>query len=126
MHIEYLTIFGFDYKEIAGECGESDWKRVDFRKDKPVYKTGNIIVYLEIDFPPRKPGEDVKKPTYSGKFVARRIKQTVRKHPGLNPQWVAILLEEIDTTLETHEEIKKEVKSIIDKFEKEGGLIPLP
>jgi len=122
MEIEYLTIFNFDYREIAGECGEIDWKRVDFRKDKEVYKTDNIMVYIDFDFPPHKPGEDVKKPQYSGKFVARRIKQTVRNHPGITKGFAAILLEETETT----KEMKKEVKKIIAKYKKEGGLIPLP
>jgi hypothetical protein len=126
MDIEYMTIFGFDYKEIAGECGQTDWKRVDFRKDKPFYKTGNILVYIEIDFPAREPGEDVKKPQYSGRFVSRRVKQTIRNHPGITKGYVAILLEETDYTEELLLQIRKEVKKIIAKYKKEGGLIPLP
>jgi len=122
MDIEYLTIFNFDYQEIAGECGEIDWKRVDFRKDKPVYKTGAILVYLDFNFPPCAPGEAVKKPQYSGKFVVRRVKQTVRNHPGITTGFVAMLLEETEST----KKIEKEVSKIIAKYAKEGGLIPLP
>jgi len=122
MAIEYLTLFNFDYQEIADGCGESDWKRVDFRKDKEVYKTGNTIVYIDFDFPPRKPGEKVEKPQYSGNFVVRNIKQTVRNHPGITKGYVTILLEEAETT----KEIKKEVKKIIGTYDKDGGLIPLP
>jgi hypothetical protein len=126
MEIKYLTIFGFDYKEISGDCGEIDWKRLDFRKDKPIYKTGNVIVYLEIDFPPRDPGEDAQKPEYSGRFVTRRIKQTVRNHPVLQKGYVAILLEEFKHTDESLVAIRQEVKNIIAKYKQEGGLIPLP
>jgi len=122
MNIEYLTIFNFDYQEIAGKCAETDWKRLDFRKDNPVYKTGNVIVYLDINFPHRNPDEPVQKPQYSGEFIARRIKQTVRNHPGITPGFVAMLLEEVEAT----KEIKKEVKKIIAKYKQEGGLIPLP
>ena len=126
MAIEYLTIFGFDFKEIFGDCDEVDWKRVDFRKDKPGYKTGNTLVYIEIDFPAREPGKDVKKPEYSGRFIARKVKQTIRNHPGITKGYAAILLEESDHTPGLFLEIGEEVKNIIAKYEKEGGLIPLP
>ena len=126
MEIEYLTVFSFDYREIAGKCGEIDWKRLDFRKNKDVYKTGNTLVYLEIDFPTRKPGEDVKKPEYSGEFAIRRIKQTVRNHPGVTKGYTAILLDESPHAPGLRGEVAAEVKNIIAKYAKEGGLISLP
>ena len=122
MGIKCLPTWGFAYKEISGECGEVDWRRVDFYKDDPIFRTGNVLVYIEFDFPPRKPGENVKAPGYSGKFVVRKIKQTIRDQPGIMKGYVAMLLEET----ESNAQITKEVAKIIAKHEKVGGLISLP
>jgi hypothetical protein len=121
MEITYLTSWGFAYRELAGEV-EVNCRWVDFQKDDAAYKTDNLIVYLEFDFPPVKEGEKVGKPKYSGRYLVRKITQTIRTQKGIEKGYVAILLEEAQPT----KEIKKEVNRIIKKYEKEGGLIPLP
>jgi len=122
MEVKYITSWGFAYREVSGESAESSWRRIDFQQDNPAFKTGNVIVYIEFDFPPKKAGEAAKKPTYSGKFIARKIKQTIRTQKGIAKGYVAILLKKTKLT----RAMKKEARGIIDKYAKEGKLIPLP
>jgi len=121
MEKRYLTTWDFAYKEIAGDCGETDWRRVDFQKDDEFFVTGNVIVYVEFGFPETLE-EKPRKPRYSGKFVVRKIKQTIRRQRGIEKGFVVVLLEETDVT----PEISKSVTDIIDTYTKDGGLIPLP
>jgi hypothetical protein len=113
--INYLTIWDFAYKELSGE----NWRKIDFQEDNASFMVDNLIVYIELTRPQK---DSTEKPKYSGKFLIRKIKQTVRRHSGIKPGFVALLLEEAKIT----SQIEQKIANILTDFNKYGTLISPP
>jgi hypothetical protein len=120
MRTVFVSCWYFNFESLAQE---KDFRLIDVQKDVPDLRTGSLIVYMEVAFdysatPPR--------PHYSGKYLIRRVSQSIRKFDGIKDNYVILLLDASPIPTKTIREISAEVHKRAKEFDKSGGHIPLP
>lgn len=111
--VKLIPVWNFVFNEIHDQG-----RKIDITEE--IVKTGDVIVYVEIDFYDASDGK--KKVGLSGRFHAAEVKQMLAPYPGLAKRSRAILIEKAEIT----DEIKKKVDEMIKKLDKEGGYLPKP
>ncbi len=124
MSIAYVTCPDWHYIEIAGEHPViSGSRRIDVQPDDPLLDWRNIVVYLEFHMPDRKNPDDTRPQGYTGRFLIRKIAQSMRGYPGILPRAVMLLLEEYAPTETEMTMIKEQVTDLLVRAERVGGIL---
>jgi hypothetical protein len=116
--ILYTPLWYYDFCSLVGSNGE--YRQIDVQREVPGLCSGSVVVYMEVGFDySQKPA----RPCYTGKYLVRKVIESIGGFYGLKEGHIAILLKPLDTE---PPEIEDTVDKMIDRFNKEGGYIPFP
>jgi len=127
MKIKIIPVWDFIYDQVAAE---GKWRKVDFHKDDGDFDDDNdmLVVFMCFGFAPRKEGEHPKF-EYKDKYVVRKVVDIFRGFAGLKPLYIAFTMVEFDQHTMTDEQLdgmKKGIKTMIEYYEANNKILPMP
>jgi hypothetical protein len=118
MDVRYQTVTDWEYKEFVGEAGFDLPRLLDFRRNDGSFKYQGTVVLLEFGHDIDRPGKY--KTGYTGRMVAKRVKQTMCNRLGVLKGWIALLYEAVELT----DEMRETAEKIIASYNPADGKIP--
>jgi len=119
MDVRFVTVSEGEYKEFVGEAGYDHPRWLDFRRNDGSFSFRGTVILLEFSHDVTgHPGGF--KTDYTGRMVARYIKQTMHSRLGVAPGWIALLYEPTELT----DEMVETAKKVISAYNPADGKIP--
>ena len=119
MKIVFVPVWGYMYRELSARKP----RMVDICRHNDLLKMGNVVVYMEFDFATGQDGKPILKPGFTGRYTARKIKQTLSGYPGVEKDRIVLMLKRHHSNWF---KIRKGVRLAMAEHAERGGVIPPP